>query len=185
MKKNQRTAGYLLAAAYLASILVAAWLVAFVGIVPVGLGLMAPAGAYVIGLTLVLRDMTQDQLGPWATYIVVIIGTILSWFLSPTVAVASAVAFLASETVDMIVYTPIRARGKIVAAVVTSNVISIVLDSFLFVTIAFGYEPGFIVGQIWAKAVATALSAVFLVWLYRNRTDRRPMYIVRREAASV
>ena len=69
---------------YVGSIVLAAYLVAAFGAVPVGLGLFAPAGAYVIGVTMVLRDLTQDQLGPKWTYAAILLGTGLSAAISPS-----------------------------------------------------------------------------------------------------
>ena len=170
-------------ALYLISIIGAAWLVVEVGPVPVGWGLYAPAAAYVIGVTMTLRDVTQDQLGPRATYAAIIVGTALSVLLSPAVALASGVAFLVAETLDMAVYTPIRARGYLVAAIVASNVVGVALDSFLFLWIAFG-DLAFFWGQVWAKLIGTVAAVVVLKLIYRRRTDPRPAYVVAREAAA-
>ena len=168
--------GIIYLAAYLASIIGAAALVVYVGPVPVGLGLVAPAGAYMVGVTLVLRDLTQDQLGPKATYGAIIVGTILSAVLSPAVALGSAVAFLAAETVDLLIYTPIRARGWLTPAILASNAVSILLDSFIFLQIAFG-DLTFLWGQVWAKIVGTLVSVAILSFIYRGRADKRPAYI--------
>ena len=168
---------------YVASIVLAAYLVATLGVVPVGLGLYAPAGAYVIGVTMVLRDLTQDQLGPRWTYAAILLGTGLAAAISPAVAVASAVAFLGSETLDMIVYTPLRARGRVVTAILASNFVGTLVDSFLFLMIAFG-SLEFFTGQVWAKLVSTALAAVAVGVLYRNRRDKTPAYLRDREKRS-
>lgn len=166
--------------AYLASIVLAAWLVVHVGVVPVGLGLMAPAAAYVVGVTMVLRDLAQDQLGPRWTYAAMIAATALSAAVSPQVALASALAFIVSETLDMAVYTPIRARGRLVTAVLASNAVAIVADSVIFLWVAFG-DLAFFWGQSWAKLVSTVAVAFVLTLIYRHRADKRPAYIVARE----
>lgn len=167
---------------YVGSIVLAAYLVATLGAVPVGLGLYAPAGAYVIGVTMVLRDLTQDQLGPKWTYAAILIGTGLSAAISPSVAVASAIAFLGSETLDMIVYTPLRARGQVVTAILASNFVGTIVDSFLFLMIAFG-SLEFFTGQVWAKLVSTALAALVVGLLYTKRQDKTPAYLLARENA--
>lgn len=164
------------AALYVGSIVLAAYLVATYGPVPVGLGLYAPAGAYVIGVTMVLRDLTQDQLGPRWTYAAILIGTGLSAAISPAVAVASAVAFLGSETLDMLVYTPLRARGRIVTAILSSNLVGTIADSVLFLLIAFG-SLEFFAGQVWAKLLSTALAALVVGLLHMGRQDKRPAYL--------
>ena len=175
-----RGAGW--AALYVGSIVLAAYLVAAHGVVPVGLGLYAPAGAYVIGVTMVLRDLTQDQLGPKWTYAAILIGTGLATVVSPAVALASAIAFLGSETLDMLVYTPLRVRGHVVPAILASNLVGTVVDSVLFLLIAFG-SLEFLAGQVWAKLVSTALAALVVGMLYSRKRDKRPAYLLARESA--
>lgn len=172
------------AALYVGSIVLAAYLVATYGVVPVGLGLYAPAGAYVIGVTMVLRDLTQDQLGPKWTYAAILIGTGLSAAISPAVAVASAIAFLGSETLDMLVYTPLRARGRVVTAILSSNLVGTIVDSFLFLVIAFG-SLEFFTGQVWAKLVSTVLAAVVVGVLHSRRRDKTPAYLLAKENPAV
>ena len=48
---------------YIATIFAANWAIATFGVVPVGFGLMAPAGVYFAGLAFTLRDLTQERLG--------------------------------------------------------------------------------------------------------------------------
>lgn len=180
MEKQRRKRGLTLLALYLASIVGSALAVIYIGPVPVGFGLQAPAGAYIIGVTLVLRDLTQDQLGPKATYCAIIAGTIISALFSPQVAIGSALGFLVSETLDMIAYTPIRSRGHLAAGIIISNAISITADSYVFLKIAFG-DLTFFWGQVWAKVLFTILSIIVLSFIYKDRDDKRPAYIVARE----
>lgn len=174
--------GIIMAALYIVSIVASAWLIEQFGILPVGFGMSAPAGAYVIGLTLVFRDLTQDQLGPRNTFILMVAGTALSALVSPAVALASALAFLAAQTVDMLIYTPIRARGFLVTAILVSSAFSILVDSVVFVTVALGFSWEYTIGQSFAKAVSTILVAFLLKFIYRKRQDPRPYYLVKREA---
>lgn len=175
-----RGAGW--AALYVGSIVLAAYLVTSYGAVPVGLGLYAPAGAYVIGVTMVVRDLTQDQLGPKWTYAAILVGTGLAAVVSPTVALASAIAFLGSETVDMLVYTPLRVRGHVVPAILASNLVGTIVDSVLFLLIAFG-SLEFLAGQVWAKLVSTALAALVVGVLHSRKRDKKPAYLLARENA--
>lgn len=172
--------GLLFALVYLVTIVVSAALVEYIGILPVGFGLSAPAGAYVVGVTMVFRDLTQDQLGPWWTYGALVLGTLLSALVSPQIAFAAAVAFLISETLDQLTYTPLR-RFSLVWAVLASNAVGIIADSLLFTWLAFGtteYAPG----QMWAKAVSTVACVFVLKFIYRNRTTVLPEYLQAREA---
>lgn len=173
---------YALGLAYLGSIVLAAWFVNNVGtqhephgphVLPVGFGLEAPSGVYVIGLTLVLRDLLQRRAGKAITFALMLVGTALAAFVSPMIALASAVAFLASETVDFAIFSAVERFGFL-RAVMASNAVSIVVDSWLFLIVAFG-STEFIAGQVVGKAWAT-LAGVAVLWvLQRRRTDRREL----------
>ena len=65
--------------------------------------------------------------------------------------IASGVAFLVSEFADLAVYTPL-ARRRLVAAVVASSMVGLVVDSIIFLWLAFGsldFLPGQVVGKAW------------------------------------
>jgi queuosine precursor transporter len=144
---------------YIATIFLANWLIQHVGIVSVGFGLMAPAGVYAAGLALTLRDIVQEQLGRPAVLMAIVVGAALSWFVAPSFAVASAVAFLVSELADFGVYTPLREHSW-AGGVLASNVVGAALDSWLFLTIAFGSTAlfwGQFVGKIEVTLVTIAL----------------------------
>lgn len=152
MTKQLRAAA--LAAAFLACILAANYVTSRYGLVWV-FGLTATAGTYFAGATFVLRDSIQDLAGRWAVLGLIVIGATLSFAISlPAIAVASAVAFLCSEAADLAVYTPLRERGYVRAAV-ASNVVGAVVDTVLFLWIAgFGVSTAF-AGQIVGKLVVT------------------------------
>lgn len=141
---------------YIATIFGANWAIATFGLVPVGFGLLAPAGVYFAGLAFTLRDLTQERLGARAVVVAILAGAALSAVVSPAFAVASGVAFLASEAADFAVYTPLRARGRPLALAV-SNVVGLVIDSALFLLLAFG-SLEFLAGQIVGKAWMTVLA---------------------------
>lgn len=168
--------GGIFAALYLLSIVAAALAVEHIGTVPVGFGLMAPAGAYVVGMSMVLRDLAQDQLGPRWTFGAMLIGTGLSAAVSPTLAVAAAAAFLISESLDLMVYTPLR-KKSLVGAVLASNVVGAVVDSLVFLSIAFG-SLEFFYGQLWAKVASTLLALLVLLVIYRGRGTHTPAYLL-------
>src|SRR5215218_3036394 len=93
---------------YVATIFAANWAISTFGVVPVGFGLVAPAGVYFAGLAFTLRDLTQESLGrPW-TVGAILVGAAISALISPQFAIASGLAFLVSETADYLVYTPLR-----------------------------------------------------------------------------
>ncbi len=154
-------------ALYVLTIPLANWAITTYGVVPVGFGLMAPAGVLFAGLAFTLRDLTQESLGRWWTLAAIGVGALLSLAVSaPFVAVASASAFLVSELADFSVYTPLRERGWL-RAVFASNLVGLVTDSALFLWLAFG-SLDFLAGQVWAKAWMTVL-AVAVLWLVRRR----------------
>lgn len=154
--------GYVAAALFVATVWLANWAIQRWGPVPVGFGLMAPAGVYFVGLAFTLRDVVHRILGRWVVVGCILAGAALSYFISPAFAVASGVAFLVSESADLAVYEPIRRKGWL-PAVVASNVVGVVVDSFLFLTIAFGsleFFWGQVVGKLWMTAIAVAVIAL-------------------------
>lgn len=151
---------------YIATIILANWAIQAFGVVPVGFGLLAPAGVYFAGLAFTLRDLVQEELGRLWTVTAIVIGAAVSALISPQFAVASGVAFLLSELADFAVYTPLRRRNWL-AAVALSNTVGLVADSVLFLSLAFG-SLEFLAGQVVGKAWMTVL-AVGLLWTVRRR----------------
>jgi uncharacterized PurR-regulated membrane protein YhhQ (DUF165 family) len=160
------TIRYLPLLLYVATIFGANWAIATYGPVPVGFGLMAPAGFYFAGLAFTLRDITQETLGRWWVIGAILAGAAISALVSPQFALASGVAFLISETADFAVYTPLRTRNWLLA-VFASNVVGLIFDSALFLWLAFG-SLDFLAGQIVGKMWMTLL-AVVLLWAWRQR----------------
>jgi len=83
--------------------------------------------------------------------------------------VASATAFLLSELSDLFVYTPLQ-RRNFVLAVVLSSLIGLVVDSAVFLYLAFG-SLDFLAGQVVGKAWMVLLAIPFVQWL--RRRDQR------------
>ena len=149
---------------YIATIFAANWAISTFGLVPVGFGLVAPAGVYFAGLAFTLRDLTQEALGRGWAFAAIGVGAALSGIVSPQFALASGLAFLFSETADFVVYTPLRARNWI-AAILASNVVGLVADSMLFLWLAFGsleYVSGQVLGKCWMTLVS-AIAVRFLM----------------------
>ena len=139
-------------------------------LIPVAPGLMAPSGVLMIGLALVLRDLVQRRLGTGPAAFAIVAGALLSALLAPpALVVASAAAFLISEFADLAVYTPL-ARRRLMAAVVASSLVGLVVDSFVFLWLAFG-SLDFLGGQIVGKAWMVLLSIPVVAWL--RRRDQR------------
>jgi hypothetical protein len=155
---------YLLA--YILTIFGANWAIETWGLVPVGFGLYAPAGVYFVGVAFTLRDLAQERVGKAWILAAIGIGSLLSAFVSPQFALASAVAFGLSELADFAVYTPLRRRNWL-GAVALSNTVGLVLDSILFLWLAFG-SLDFLAGQIVGKAEMT-IAAVVLLAIIRGK----------------
>jgi uncharacterized PurR-regulated membrane protein YhhQ (DUF165 family) len=136
-------------------------------LIPVAPGFMAPSGVLMIGVALVLRDLVQRRLGFEYSIVAVLIGGALSAMLAPaSLVTASTAAFLMSELADLLVYTPLQRRG-LVAAVVASSFVGLVVDSIVFLYLAFG-SLQFLIGQIIGKSWMVLLSIPFIMWLRRR-----------------
>lgn len=148
---------------YVLTIVLANLAIAAIGLVPVGFGLMAPAGVYFAGLAFTLRDAVQETAGRRWSIAAILVGAAISALLSPALALASGAAFLLSELADLAVYTPLRRRSWI-AAVATSNTVGLVIDSALFLWLAFGsleFLAGQVIGKTWMTLLAVALLSVW------------------------
>lgn len=170
---RNRTVGPVALAAYILSIPAANWLISHVGTVefpggphtiPVGFGWRAPSGVLAIGFALVARDLVQYEYGRKITVAAIALGAGLSFFVAPSLAVASAVAFGLGELADFTVYTPLIERNRVYWAVLASGIAGALVDSLIFLQIAFGsthYWQGNTLGKIWMSVLA--LPFLFLV----------------------
>ena len=155
------------------------WMIGHVGtmcipngpcLVPVAPGIMAPSGVLMVGAALVLRDLVQRRLGVEFGIGAIVAGAAISAGLAPPALVlASAAAFLLSEFADFAVYTPL-ARRRLVAAVIASSVVGLVVDSIVFLWLAFG-SLEFLIGQIIGKLWMVLLAVPFVSYL-RRRDER-------------
>jgi queuosine precursor transporter len=179
MDRRQNIEGYVFLVLFCLTIPAANWLIGHAGtvcvpngpcLVPVAPGIMAPSGVMMVGLALVLRDLVQRRLGVEFGIGAIIVGAAISAGLAPpSLVVASAAAFLLSEFADFAVYTPL-ARRRLVAAVVASSVVGLVVDSIVFLWLAFG-SLEFLIGQIIGKLWMVLFAIPFVV--YMRRRDER------------
>ncbi len=179
MDRRQNLEGYIFLVLFCLTIPAANWLIGHVGtvcvpngpcLVPVAPGIMAPSGVLMIGLALVLRDLVQRRLGVEFGIGAIIVGAAISAGLAPpTLVLASAAAFLLSEFADFAVYTPL-ARRRLVVAVIASSVVGLVVDSIVFLWLAFG-SLEFLIGQIIGKLWMVLLAIPFV--MYMRRRDER------------
>jgi len=170
-----RRLGTIALACFLACIPLANWLIGHVGtvcvpqgpcLVPVLPGLLAPSGVLAAGAALVLRDVVQRCLGAGWGIAAIVLGSALSALLAPgPLVAASALAFLLSEATDFAVYTPLQRRGLLLA-VVASSCVGLVVDSVVFLWLAFS-SLDFLAGQVVGKAWAVLFSVPLIRWLRR------------------
>ncbi len=154
---------------YAATIPVANLLIGHVGtvcvpggpcLIPVAPGILAPSGVLMVGVALLLRDLVQRNYGAACSLGCIAAGTLLSSLIAPVaLAVASGTAFLASELADFAVFTPLY-RRRLITAVLLSCFAGAVLDSALFLWLAFGTLEH-ITGQVIGKAYA---AIAFAAW---------------------
>ncbi len=168
--------GVLCFAAFVATVPAANWMIGHVGtaclpdgpcVLPVAPGIVAPSGVLMIGLALVLRDVVQRLLGAAWGLAAIAAGGLVSAAIAPVaLVVASVAAFLLSELADFAIYTPL-ARRRLVLAVAASGVAGALIDSAVFLHLAFG-SLDFIVGQVLGKVWMTA-AALPMIALLRAR----------------
>ncbi|WP_437034339.1 VUT family protein [Streptomyces sp. enrichment culture] len=172
------TRGIAALTAYALAVLAANWLTDRYGMVPVGPGLTVTAGTYAAGLALLARDAVQDTLGRAWTRVGIALGAVATLAISPSLAIASAVAFLAAESADMAVYTRLRADGWTRAAL-ASGTVGAIVDTAVFLRLApFPFEWSAFFGQLIGKALwATALPvlAVLTARRLRRAVPRHPV----------
>ena len=176
---SARNEGYAYLVAFILTIPAANWMIGNVGavcpenspcLIPVGFDVMAPSGVIMVGLALVLRDLVQRRLGKLWALGAIVVGALLSALIAPQALVlASGAAFLVSELADFAVYTPLQ-KKRLVLAVFMSGVVGLVVDSILFLQLAFGsldYLSGQIIGKTWMIVLALPI-----IWWIRRRDEK-------------
>lgn len=176
------------AAAYVGTVVAANWAIGHLGTaptfpgaphtIPVGFGYTAPSGVLFIALALVLRDLVQWSMGrrsgrqptalqAGAMLTLIGAGAALSYGVAaPKVATASALAFGFSELVDFALFTWVAPRWA--RAVLAGGLAGAVVDSIIFLSVAFG-SLEFLPGQILGKAYGVTAAAVVIA-ARRRRT---------------
>lgn len=178
--RSTRFEGIAYLAGFTACIPAANWLIGNAGtvcveggpcLIPVAPGILAPSGVLMIGIALVLRDLVQRRLGRRVAVAAILAGALLSALLAPrALVVASGSAFLLSEFADFAVYTPLQAK-RLVLAVLLSGLVGLVVDSVVFLYLAFG-SLEFLAGQVIGKAWMVIAALPFIVWLRESDASR-------------
>ena len=172
---------------YVGVIVGANWMIAHVGkvipgahVLPVGFGLYAPSGVYLAAFAFVARDILQRLTNIKVGLVAIVIGAIVSAFVStPSLAFASGVTFMISESLDFLIYTPLQTRN-FPLAVVVSGLASDIVDSVVFLTLA--HIPlalalkGQLVGKMWVILLGGVLAGLMRklpIFVSNSRHDSR------------
>lgn len=176
---RRKIEGMLFFLAFMACIPIANWMIGNVGtqcipdgpcLIPVAPNITAPSGVLMIGVALVLRDIVQRRLGKIWSLAAIAAGAILSGTIAPpSLVLASAAAFFISELADFAVYTPLQ-RRRLVLAVFASGLVGAIVDSIVFLYVAFG-SLQFLSGQIIGKALMV-IGSLPIIALLRWRDER-------------
>ncbi len=167
---------YLAAAAFVGTVYLANWLLTTYGIVQF-LGMSVPCGVFAAGLGFLLRDLLHETGGRLWVVGAIVAGACLSWLLGASahipgghtsIAVASGCAFLLSEFADFSVYAPLRKR-HLFGAVAASQVAGAVVDSALFLTLAFGSLAFFWSQTLMKTLMVLPALGLLAAWRYRAR----------------
>lgn len=126
---------------------------------------VSPINAFVlIGLDLALRDWLHMRLRAWQMLTLISASGALTYALNPAagmIAIASAMAFIASAVVDWSVF--LTMRGSWLRRANGSNAAGAAVDSLIFPTLAFGaLMPHVVALQFFAKLAGGALWAALL-----------------------
>lgn len=125
----------------------------------------------VTGLTLVVRDFAQREVGHYI-FLFLGIGLILSYMTSdPTVAFASTCAFLISELIDWALFTFLKI--PLSRRVFISTAISAPIDAAVFLAIASQSIPGIFNPWSFAAAIASRFVACLIIFLLMRQREKQ------------
>jgi len=182
---------------------------------PWGGSLVLPAGTFVFAFTFTLKDFIQKRLGKevataavwmavaaniavflYMKFAVVVpaapfwdfqseFATVYNWL--PRIVLASILADLVSETVDGQIYDRFRDRLGPMGRIVTSNLVSIPLDSIVFELVAFaGILPfsGIVIAVAGQSIIKMVLSLIVAPATYLIKDEVIEVFQVQQSAAA-
>jgi uncharacterized PurR-regulated membrane protein YhhQ (DUF165 family) len=165
-------------ALFVGTVIGANWALNHYGIITILPGLQAPAGVLFAGAAFGLRDALHEQGGRLWVLTAIAVGAVVSYVIEDAVtlpdgvvpiAVASATAFAVSELADFAAYEPVARNWGWSFAVALSNTVGAVVDSLLFLWLAFG-SFAYLQGQVVGK-VLMVIPALVLVGVLRRRRE--------------
>ncbi len=169
-----RYANTILVFVYLASAVLANLIIAKYGTPAV-----IPVCLVFIGFDLTARDSLHESWHGrglwWKMLLLICAGSIISYLINQEaarVAIASAAAFMAAGLADTVIYWVLGEKSRLVK-INGSNAVSAVVDSIMFIGIAFGLDWKVIVAQILAKIIGGAIWGYILTRYKGKGTGRK------------
>ncbi len=127
--------------------------------------------AIVTGLVLVVRDFAQREIGH-AIFMPLLVGIAISFAMAPpAIALASALAFAISETVDWAVYT--LSKKPLSQRVLLSSLVGAPIDSAAFWLLASLSVAGVFTWSTVLTAIASKWLGALLVFYWLKRREAR------------
>lgn len=128
-------------------------------------GIMAPAGVYLVAVTLVLRDLVQRVYGAPGVMAAGVGGIGLSLLLADSAVVwASVCAFVVSFLVDTLIFWLVcsKWRRPMWLGMLISGLVSLVPDTLVFLHLANleQFIPGQLIGKLWGVLGAVMVFAI-------------------------
>lgn len=156
--------------AYVASVVLVNIGFSYVHPIPTSLGLFSPM-ALVVGGIFIIRDYAQRASGHFVL-VGMLVATVISYlFADPSVAIASACAFAASELIDWVVYSTVKRPFH--QRVVISSLFSVPVDTAVFL-----FGIGFMHTGTFVLMVLSKLVALAVIWIFRSESAREPAWDV-------
>jgi len=148
---------------YILSIVAVNYGFTVVPLIPLPNGEMWPPMSLIVGFIFVVRDFAQREIGH-KILLAMLAGGVLSWLMaSPTIAVASVVAFAVSEIMDWAVYSFTGYRFS--QRILLSSTISTPVDSVVFLAMI----GLFSISNVIIMTVSKMIGAVVVFLLVRQR----------------
>ena len=134
-------------------------------------GTMWPPVALLVGFVFVARDFAQREVGH-KVLLAMLVGVAISYFMAnPSVATASAAAFLISELVDWAVYT--YTKRPLSQRVLFSSLLGAPVDSAIFLGLLSLLSPAGVAALspvgIAAMTASKLIGALIVWWMIRRR----------------
>lgn len=137
-----------------------------------------PVGFTLVGFDLIARDVLHDRWRgrnlPLRMGALIAAGGVVAYLVNADagqIAVASVLAFVSAQAVNAFVYWLVGHWPRL-TRMNTSNAPAAVLDSAVFLTVAFGaFMPGLIAAQIAAKWAGGFVWSLVFAWRPRRRRE--------------